>query len=54
MRDLGKSVYPYPSFAESFGHMSNYGYMPKYKLGPATTGFKEGMKQYDYSDNEDE
>ena len=28
---LGNQIYPYPSFSESFGHMSNYGFKPKYK-----------------------
>lgn len=47
MQDLGKCIYPYPSFAESFGHMSNYQYMPKYKLGPAgKNAIREGMKEY--------
>lgn len=43
---LGDSVYPYPTFAESFGHLSNFQYRPKYKLGPSTNGIREGMKEY--------
>jgi len=27
---FGDCVFPYPSFSESFGHMANYGYKPKY------------------------
>lgn len=47
LQKLGQMIYPYPTFSESFGHMSNYGYMPKYKLGPAGEGaLKPGLKQY--------
>ena len=49
LQKMGKSIYPYPSFAESFGHMSNYGYMPKYKLGPAEKAIKEGLKEYKHN-----
>jgi hypothetical protein len=28
---LGDSIYPYPSYSESFGHMANYGFKPKYQ-----------------------
>ena len=43
---LGDSIYPYPSFSESFGHFANYQYKPKYKLGPAKKAIKEGMLEY--------
>jgi hypothetical protein len=46
LQKLGQSIYPYPSFAESFGHMANYGYMPKYRLGPAEKAIKEGLREY--------
>jgi len=26
--------------------MANYGYMPKYRLGPAEKAIKEGMREY--------
>jgi hypothetical protein len=43
---LGDCVYPYPTFAESFGHMGNYGYKPKYKLQAAEKAIKDGLKEY--------
>jgi len=43
---LGDSVYPYPTYAEAFGHLSNFQYRPKYKLVPAENAIREGMKEY--------
>ncbi len=43
---LGDSVYPYPTFAESFGHLANFQFKPKYKLGPAENAIREGMREY--------
>lgn len=42
---LGDSIYPYPTYSESFGHIANFQYRPKYKLGPAENGIKEGMRE---------
>lgn len=43
---LGDSVYPYPTFAESFGHLANFQFKPRYKLGPAENAIREGMREY--------
>lgn len=47
MGKLGDSIYPYPTFSESFGHMSNFQYRPKYKLQPASDkAIRAGMREY--------
>jgi len=41
---LGDTIYPYPTYAESFGHMANYGYRPKL-MKVSSKGIKPGMKE---------
>ena len=46
LKKWGGQVFPYPTYSESFGHMSNYQYKPKYDLITATNPIREGMKEY--------